>query len=61
MFEEEPPEIEDSLLNSGKLLVTPHTAWVSEESEKELRKKATKQVKQALIGETPDNVVNTGL
>lgn len=61
VFKEEPPNLEDSLFDFENAVFTPHTGWISNESRKELRKKATEQVKQALAGEEPNNVINVSL
>ncbi len=58
VFEEEPPNLAESLYRDERVLVTPHAAFVSEESLDELRRRATGQMVAALSGQRPDNVVN---
>jgi D-3-phosphoglycerate dehydrogenase / 2-oxoglutarate reductase len=58
VFEEEPPNLAEPLYRDERVLVTPHAAFVSEESLDELRRRATGQMVVALAGQRPDNVVN---
>jgi len=41
--------------------MTPHTAFMSQVSEKEAREKACQEVVRALRGETPRYLVNPGV
>ena len=62
---DEPPDVnepiiavwqqEDPLIN---LLITPHSAFYTEHSQKEMRVKAAQEVRRILLGERPHNVVN---
>jgi len=45
-------------INNDNLLIVPHTAWYSEESEIELRTRASKAVVSVLSGEEPESKVN---
>lgn len=47
-----------ALVNHPKIIVTPHTAWLSEESRASLQLKAVEQVLAALRGEKPYGLVN---
>jgi D-3-phosphoglycerate dehydrogenase / 2-oxoglutarate reductase len=47
-----------SLVSHPKIIVTPHTAWLSEESRASLQLKAVEQVLAALRGEKPYGLVN---
>ena len=58
VFEPEPPDLSDSLYGDERVIVTPHAAFVSEESLRDLRRQAMNQIVQALRGECPNNVVN---
>jgi D-3-phosphoglycerate dehydrogenase / 2-oxoglutarate reductase len=58
VFEEEPPNLAEPLYRDERVLVTPHAAFVSEESLDELRRRAARQMVVALGGERPENVVN---
>jgi D-3-phosphoglycerate dehydrogenase len=44
-----------------RVIVTPHTAFVSEESLRELRTRVARQIADALEGARPANVVNSGV
>lgn len=58
VFEPEPPDLQAPLYQDERVIVTPHAAFVSEESLIELRRRASLQVVACLNGETPENVVN---
>ncbi len=61
VFWQEPPDFGDtetlSFLRRPNVLVTPHMAWYSEESEKELRRKAADEIVRFLRGERPLHVL----
>lgn len=54
----EPPDLTQPPYNDPRVIVTPHTAFVSVESLTELRRRAATQVLARLRGGTPENVVN---
>lgn len=56
--EPEPPPLDQPPFNDPRVIVTPHTGFVSEDSVLELRRRAAEQVATALRGEVPENVVN---
>lgn len=56
--EPEPPDLGIPPFNDPKVLVTPHAAFVSEESLRDLRQRAAKQVADRLTGKLPAHVVN---
>ncbi|WP_373652978.1 C-terminal binding protein [Schlesneria sp. DSM 10557] len=58
VFEPEPPDLNDPLYQDERVIVTPHAAFVSQESLDQMRTQAMNQVVQALRGERPDNLVN---
>jgi len=58
VFEPEPPDLALPLYRSEKTLITPHAAFVSEESVVELRERVCGQILAVLSGETPENIVN---
>ncbi|MGH2680560.1 MAG: C-terminal binding protein [Actinomycetota bacterium] len=60
VLEAEPPEADDPLLHRDDVIVTPHAAFYSEESLRELQRKAVEQVIEALAGRTPPYAVNAG-
>ena len=60
VFEPEPPDLNLPLYRDERVIVTPHAAFVSAESLEQLRRQATHQIVQALHGQRPDNVVNSG-
>ncbi|MEK6238250.1 MAG: C-terminal binding protein [Planctomycetales bacterium] len=56
--EPEPPDLKRSPFNHPRVIVTPHTAFYSEESLEELRRRATGHVVDCLSGREPPHVVN---
>ncbi len=54
----EPPEADEVLLTLDNVVITPHTAFVSEESILELEITAATCVAQVLTGQLPASVVN---
>ena len=54
----EPPDLSQPIFRHERLLVTPHAAFVSEESLANLRSRVARQVVARLTGEVPENVVN---
>jgi D-3-phosphoglycerate dehydrogenase len=58
VLEVEPPSADDPLLHRDDVIVTPHAAFYSEESLRELQRKAVEQVIEALAGRTPPYAVN---
>lgn len=56
----EPPDLSRPPFNDPRVIVTPHAAFFSLESVSELRRRASRQVVDALTGKTPENVVNAG-
>ena len=58
VFDPEPPDLSQPLFRDERVIVTPHTAFVSAESLLELRRRAARQVTATLAGNIPENVVN---
>ena len=56
--EPEPPPLDQPPFNDPRVIVTPHVAFVSDQSVTELRQRAAGQVAARLAGEVPENVVN---
>ncbi|QDU90620.1 Putative 2-hydroxyacid dehydrogenase [Pirellulimonas nuda] len=54
----EPPDLSAPPYNHPRVLVTPHTAFVSTQSMIDLRTRVAHQVAAVLAGEQPENVVN---
>jgi D-3-phosphoglycerate dehydrogenase len=54
----EPPELSQPPFNDPRVIVTPHAAFVSEESLENLRRRVAGQVAVRLTGGVPENVVN---
>jgi D-3-phosphoglycerate dehydrogenase / 2-oxoglutarate reductase len=54
----EPPDLSQSPYNDPRVIVTPHAAFVSEESLANLRFRVAEQVALRLLGGIPENVVN---
>jgi len=57
VLEKDPPSLTD-IMNTNKIIYTPHVAWNSIEAETELRKSAAREVKRVLEGGIPLNLVN---
>ncbi|GAG60509.1 unnamed protein product [marine sediment metagenome] len=60
VLEKDPPFLTD-IMNTDKIIYTPHVAWNSVEAETELRKSAAQEVKRVLEGGRPLNLVNKEL
>lgn len=58
IMEKEPPCWEDPLLKLGNLIVTPHSAFYSEESHIKLKTKVANALLSVLIGGLPKATVN---
>lgn len=58
VFEPEPPDLSRPLYRDERVIVTPHAAFVSEESLLELRTRVARQILARLSGALPENVVN---
>jgi D-3-phosphoglycerate dehydrogenase len=62
VYWEEPPNFQDpwnvAFLQRKNVLVTPHMSWYSQATEKELRRKAAKEVLRVIQGKQPLNPVN---
>jgi D-3-phosphoglycerate dehydrogenase len=54
----EPPDLSQPPFNDPRVIVTPHAAFVSEESLANLRRRVAGQVAVRLTGGVPENVVN---
>jgi D-3-phosphoglycerate dehydrogenase len=54
----EPPDLSQPPFSDPRVIVTPHAAFLSQDSLLELRTRATRQVIDCLCGRTPPNVVN---
>ena len=56
--EVEPPDLSQPPYNDPRVIVTPHAAFVSEESLQNLRSRVATQVATRLTGGVPENIVN---
>jgi D-3-phosphoglycerate dehydrogenase len=59
--EPEPPDLAQPPWNDPRVIVTPHAAFVSEESLENLRSRVARQVADRLQGKRPENVVNSAV
>lgn len=57
VYETEPPDVSAFGAVLDKVILTPHMAWYSEESERDMRTKAAQEAARILRGEAPLNVV----
>lgn len=60
VLEQEPPDFSDSLLNMEEVLITPHSAYYSDEALKNLRVKACDKVVEAMETGTIGTALNKG-
>jgi D-3-phosphoglycerate dehydrogenase len=58
VLETEPPAADNPLLNCPNAIVTPHTAWYSEQSTERLGEQGMEEVIRVLNGGRPRYVVN---
>ncbi len=58
VFKDEPLPRDHAIRTLPHVLLTPHAAWYSEESERELRRRAARTAVQALRGERPPTLLN---
>jgi D-3-phosphoglycerate dehydrogenase len=56
--QQEPPDLSRPPFNDPRVIVTPHAAFVSQESLANLRRRTARQVADRLTGKIPENVVN---
>ena len=54
----EPPDLSVAPYNDPRVIVTPHAAFVSQESLLDLRTQSTRQIVERLSGRVPEHVVN---
>ncbi len=58
VFDPEPPDLSHPLFQDERVIVTPHAAFMSEESLVELRTRAARQIADVLQGIKPEQIVN---
>jgi len=56
--EKEPIDPNNNLLKLDNIIITPHVAFYSDESLRDLQRSAAKGVAQVLKGETSSSIVN---
>ena len=61
VLEHEPPAPDDPLVHRDDVVITPHAGFYSEESLRELQRKAVDQVVDALAGRRPRYAVNADI
>lgn len=57
VFPHEPPTLDAFAGVLHRLILTPHMAWYTEDSERTMRTKAAESARRLLMGERPDDVV----
>ncbi|MBW3543884.1 MAG: C-terminal binding protein [Planctomycetes bacterium] len=58
VFDPEPPDLDHPLYRDERVLVTPHAAFLSEESLVELRTRTARSLVEVLCGRRPEHVAN---
>jgi D-3-phosphoglycerate dehydrogenase len=58
VFEQEPPGADHPLFALPNVVLSDHTGWYSEESVRDLRRKAAEEIARVFSGEEPRNWVN---
>jgi D-3-phosphoglycerate dehydrogenase len=58
VFDPEPPDLSQPLFQDERVIVTPHAAFVSEESLAQMRTQAMGEIVAVLSGKPPQNLVN---
>jgi len=58
VFEEEPLPLNSALLNLDGVVLTPHTAWYTEESNQELKRRTAENAVDVCLNRRPCNIVN---
>jgi D-3-phosphoglycerate dehydrogenase len=58
VFDPEPPDLSQPLYRDERVIVTPHAAFLSEESLADLRQRATASIVQVLQGLQPEHLAN---
>jgi D-3-phosphoglycerate dehydrogenase / 2-oxoglutarate reductase len=59
VYAEEPPDVSSFEDVADRVILTPHMAWYTEESELDLRTKAAEEARRILVGEPPLNAAAT--
>ncbi len=59
VFEKEPPDINDPLLKMDTVIVTPHTGFLSVESQRDRQTMAVDEVRRVLRNERPRSALNS--
>ena len=54
----EPPPSDDPLLHDPRILITPHTAWYSQEAQRDVVVRACEDVQRVLSGQPARSPVN---
>jgi D-3-phosphoglycerate dehydrogenase len=58
VFQEEPLSPGSPLLKMDNVVLTPHTAWYSDDAQTQLKRQVAEEVRRALVGEPPINPAN---
>ncbi len=59
VFDPEPPNWNHKILTLDNVIITPHVAFYSEDSVKEMTRSAAENVRLALTGQTPHHIVKS--
>ncbi len=59
VFAPEPPDLDPYREVMDRLILTPHMAWYTEESQQDLRRKSAEEARRLLQGERPLNPIVT--
>jgi len=58
VLEEEPPKLDNPLLELNNVIISPHIAWYSQGTLAEIQTMCAEDVARILVGEQPRNLVN---
>jgi D-3-phosphoglycerate dehydrogenase len=58
VFDPEPPDLSHPLFQDERVIVTPHTAFISEQAVRQMRTETMENIVAVLSGQRPNNVLN---
>jgi len=55
VFQPEPPDLSKFAPVLGRMILSPHTGWYTEETQADLRRKSAEEARRIILGEAPRN------